>query len=1060
MDVQTWKTKARERLQAFANQINTTTPGMVYGGLAAATLLPVVTAAYQNDFSALVALTGVVGGVGGNLIANQFQAWKDRSDEAIAHDLAEKAQINPEWRQTLDTLLREFEAPRLVQAILSEADKDDLKEWFAATLRQEIAQLGSSLTIEGDWIAGDKIVGDKVGGDKTTVDVKGGAGIAVGKNIKQIVKIVNHYYQQTHTPLDEAQQRRQTVLFETYLQGVMAETGTLDLAGVDRATASNPDAAKLELAAIYTALYTHGSQEMEVGQRKAVERALLERGERARQSALAFANQTAYAALLGDPGSGKTTFTNFLALCLAGEWLENPAANLARLGDEWQGGELLPMRVILRNFAAQLPAKPLLNSQNAGDLLWQHITRRLGESLQEFAPLLKWHLLESGGLLILDGFDEVPEAQARRDIVKEAVRGFRRQFPKVRILLTSRTYAYQRQQWRLPDFAEAVLAPFDDEQIAAFVDNWYTHIAQVRPNLTLAEAQGRAALLKQSIERNRYLRELAVRPLLLTLMASLHAWRGGALPDDREQLYAESVELLLDIWERPKTVLDDEGKPVSQSESIAEWLRVPQRQIMTALEKLVYTVHAAQTSLTGTADIEEGQLVAALIAAADNPDLRPQRVVEYIRDRAGLLINRGEHIYSLPHRTFQEYLAARHLTENRFPNELVRLVRGEAERWREVLLLAGAKATRGASFSGWSLAAYLCPRPCDPAQAKDADWWAALLAGQLLVETHIYAKINPYVDLQESDTLERVRGWLAQLVSQGCLPPVDRAMAGVALGRLGDPRPGVGVKAGLPDIVWCPVDAGPFIMGSGKKKDKDAYDEQPQFICNLIQQPYRISRYPITVAQYYCFVEAQGYTQRQWWTEAGWQWRQKNNITGPGEIGGVFETPNHPQVGVSWYEAVAFCAWFSAQMNRTVRLPTEAEWERAARHTDGRLYPWPDEFASTHCNMRDTGVGATTAVGSFPIGAAVCGAADMSGNVWEWCSTKWLDGYAGYEAKVNDELAGSGGRVLRGGAFLNRRHYVRCAARNHYVPHSRINNIGFRVVAPGLWYRSSTADEG
>ncbi len=637
-----------------------------------------------------------------------------------------------ELRTALDTLLHELAAIQTVQTDLGPDDK----AWFESMLRRGLAQVGSHLTVEGDLIQ--------------TGNITHSTGIAIGRNIKQIVKIVNNYYQQTNPQVDVERKQRQTVLFQTYLTGLMSETGTLDLSGVDRATASNPEAAKLELAAVYTALYTLGGQASEDETDKESVHAARMSGERERQSALAFVNTTPYAALLGDPGSGKTTFANFLALCLAGELLDHGQANLARLGDEWTAGALLPVRVVLRNFAAQLSTVNGQRHGNAGDLLWNYITGRLGASLQEFAPLLQWHLLTEGGLLILDGLDEVPEAEARRELVKAAVLGLRGQFPRVRILLTSRTYAYQRQQWRLPDFAEAVLAPFDSEQIAAFVDNWYTHMAQVRPNLTSVEAQGRAALLKASIEHNAYLRELAVRPLLLTLMASLHAWRGGTLPDDREQLYAESVELLLDIWERPKLMLDADGKPLVQSASMAEWLRLPPRQVMAALEKLAYTVHATQTTRSGTADIDEAQLVGALLAAADNPDLRPGRIVEYIRDRAGLPINRGERVYGFPHRTFQEYLAARYLTENRFPTELVRLVRGEPERWREVLLLAGAKVARGAPFAAWSLAMRLCPRACDPAHAVDADWWAALLAGQLLVETRIAAKVDPATDISES----------------------------------------------------------------------------------------------------------------------------------------------------------------------------------------------------------------------------------------------------------------------------------------------------------------------
>ena len=250
-----------------------------------------------------------------------------------------------------------------------------------------------------------------------------------------------------------------------------------------------------------------------------------------------------------------------------------------------------------------------------------------------------------------------------------------------------------------------------------------------------------------------------------------------------------------------------------QAESAAEWLRCPQGKVKQALEKLAYEVHGRQENTTGTADIAEGELVAALQAAAGDSDLRPARVVEYIRDRAGLLTNRGEGVYSFPHRTFQEYMAARYLTETGFPNLLARLVRADPERWREVLLLAGAKAAHGASYAAWSLVARLCPRPCTPGAAQDADWWAALLAGQLLAETGIYRGLRPDEEPGDVETLEKVRSSLVALVSGGHLPPVDRAAAGRGLGQLGDPRPGVGVKNGIPDIDWVDVGADPFKMG-------------------------------------------------------------------------------------------------------------------------------------------------------------------------------------------------------------------------------------------------------
>jgi formylglycine-generating enzyme required for sulfatase activity len=249
-------------------------------------------------------------------------------------------------------------------------------------------------------------------------------------------------------------------------------------------------------------------------------------------------------------------------------------------------------------------------------------------------------------------------------------------------------------------------------------------------------------------------------------------------------------------------------------------------------------------------------------------------------------------------------------------------------------------------------------------------------------------------------------------------------------------------------------------MGSDKAIDEEAYDaELPQFTCTLIRQPYWISRYPITVAQYQTFVDAGGYKEAHYWTTAGWAWREANGITGPEPYNGVFETINHPQVGVSWYEALAFCAWLSEQVDREIRLPTEPEWERAARHIDGRIYPWGNVGdPAARCNMRNTGIGSTSAVGLFPSSYAVCGAADLAGDVLEWTLSLWgadwenpAFGYP-YQAgdgRENPEAPETVRRVLRGGSFYNDRGDVRCAYRLGDGPDDRDDNLGFRVVSPG-----------
>ena len=159
--------------------------------------------------------------------------------------------------------------------------------------------------------------------------------------------------------------------------------------------------------------------------------------------------------------------------------------------------------------------------------------------------------------------------------------------------------------------------------------------------------------------------------------------------------------------------------------------------------------------------------------------------VSFLRDRAGLLEARREKIYSFPHRTFQEYLAACYLTDAGFPDDLADLVRAEPNRWREVVLLAGAKAARGAASSAWTLAEALCYE--DPPVQKpgqDSEYWGALLPAQVLVENRSLG----HVSNRNCPKVERIRQWMVRTLEDNALPAVDRSQSGNALAHLGDPR--------------------------------------------------------------------------------------------------------------------------------------------------------------------------------------------------------------------------------------------------------------------------------
>ena len=848
-------------------------------------------------------------------------------------------------------------------------------------------------------------------------------------------------------------------LQDAYLIWLMEQVRAVPLTGVDPKSIREETRRDLDLAAVYTALMTQRTDMAE-------ERTLRPDREARQLSALAVLNTEPHLALLGDPGSGKSTFINFVALCMAGELCHHPDANLCvltapvpedddasrrREGEKpqpqpWDHGALLPLRVVLREFVARGLPHTSQPATVRGDSLWRFIIAELPETLRPLEPSLRQHLLRTGGLLLLDGLDEVPEAAQRRVQVKTAVEQFAAAFPKVRVLVTSRTYAYQRQDWKLRGFAEAMLAPFSEAQMHRFVDRWYAYVGQAR-RLSPDDTQGSAMLLKQAIARVPRLYELATRPLLLTLMASLHAWRGGTLPEQREALYADAVDLLLDQWESQKVRRLPDGTYALIEPSLVEWLRVDQQAIRQALNRLAFEAHRDQPVLVGTADIAEEKLVQALLALArhPDPDIRPTRLLEYLRDRAGLLEPRGVGVYAFPHRTFQEYLAACYLTDVGFPDELATLLRSEPNRWREVTLLAGAKAVRGTASAAWTLAEALCfePPPTQPLP-EDAGYWAALLAAQVLVENKSLGQVAE----RNRPKVERIRTWLVRMLQHNALPAMGRVQAGDALADVGDPR--FRAEAWyLPDeplLGFVEIPAGPFLMGSDDERDSRWLKASPQHRVTLPM--YYMARYPVTVAQFRTFVETSRY-----------EWEHRSRQHG---------AENHPVVWVSWHDAVAYCNWLTACLRewsgtpeplatllRTedwrLILPSEAEWEKAARGIDGRTYPWGNEPDLNRANYADTGINTTSTVGCFPHGASPYGVEELSGNVWEW--TRSLEGdypyperQAARAKRENLQAPGDASRVRRGGAFWRSHQAVRCACRHRLVARNVKHSRGFRVA--------------
>jgi formylglycine-generating enzyme required for sulfatase activity len=234
-----------------------------------------------------------------------------------------------------------------------------------------------------------------------------------------------------------------------------------------------------------------------------------------------------------------------------------------------------------------------------------------------------------------------------------------------------------------------------------------------------------------------------------------------------------------------------------------------------------------------------------------------------------------------------------------------------------------------------------------------------------------------------------------------------------------------------PELILIP--AGEFLMGSDPQKDKDApEEEQPQH--TLYLPDYYLAKTPVTNAQYAAFVKATNHERPEHW---------KDGKPPKGK-------EDHPVVEVTWHDAVAYCNWLGQVTGKAYRLPSEAEWEKGARGTDGQIYPWGNEWDPKRCNSFEGGLKEITPVGAYPEGASPYGLLDMAGNVWEWCHSRYKS-YPYNPKDGREDPEASDPRVLRGGSFYDIGRGVRCAYRHRRTPNYGYYYYGFRIcVAPGF----------
>jgi formylglycine-generating enzyme required for sulfatase activity len=747
--------------------------------------------------------------------------------------------------------------------------------------------------------------------------------------------------------------------------------------------------------------------------------------------------------ITGGPGCGKTTVLQHIAWSLADAIQKNSITAKEKLG--LIAPLPLPVYVPLSQYASylrKLPESASGKQRSLAAFIVDYLLRRQTNlSLREdfLAYLLR---TERSVLLLLDGLDEVPN-EAERVLVRQAIEDISAGKEALRVVVTSRTAAYRGQAVLGRDFRQVSVLPLEQSQIESLVQHAY---GSVYPN-SRAKAQAAAVDLIQQIrlledERRQRLGEntqpLVVTPLMVRLLLIVH-FNAQKLPDQRADLYQRAVDVMLKPDYNPDAhVMDDIERRMAGSLAMNREM----------LQHLAFHMHHRGDD--PGKDVDE-QYLRAILGA--EPTYAPfvDKLIDQTCERGTLLEERGG-MYRFIHLSFQEFLVARYLAQN-YPdaNTLVTFLEAgpiSASWWREPILLLFGYLDSDRPIQARRLLLRLADLDDEAADRMvENPMDSHLLAVELAVAAYLECKN------QAPDLGEMLQKRIIELYQETTTTPFTPLFL-------------ANVLDGLDYMGWLPPDLGTFIpIGS-----------PPAFW---------MGKYPVTNVQYQRFLDAPDFADKQYWRgfpkygepkayaemgdwgEEGWQWLQGALNDKDMSPDGKKVLPrywNDPQFGIArrgvpvvritWYEANAYCKWLQAhwaeleeaQLNpfsalREARLPLEREWEQAAggSRPEGR-YAWDAAGQATQdeqeilrrANVRQSGIGRSTPVGMYLLGASPSGILDLSGNVWEW--------QGNYSSDSRRYLA------LRGGSWDDTLYSARVSVRYNLNPNLDWNLSGFRVV--------------
>lgn len=781
--------------------------------------------------------------------------------------------------------------------------------------------------------------------------------------------------------------------------------------------------------------------------------------------------------ILGQPGAGKSTLLDYLVLILTGN-VKNPLF--------YDLGKPVPVFVHLRDIGSH---------NNPGSLI-RLIDSPANSNLEKIpSGFFKRHLRNGNCVVLLDGLDEVLDEQSQDSVVKEII-AFSNEYPDNWIITTCRAAGWKNQ---LQDFRRFDIQELEDVDIDRFIRAWYRevlrteYVTRLGPSpkqdfirsaetTSYEESRQQSEELWNVLQMNESLRRITRTPLILSLVTLVHKTRGD-LPKGRSRLYKECLEILLERWD-----LTDKKLQAPDNASLKDKVLVLQKIAIFFLEN-----NLLQMEVDGL----ESLIIPALSSLT--VPIKSASLIKQICERSGILIEQSVGRYGFAHRTLHDFLSASYISENNLDQQL--LNHTNEERWREVALIAAgvvtpskrAEALVNALLLDGNVSSIALAGTClaediqvdeslresvkqkilinlsktesvaefqllrnsllEFAPASFSEWMKASILSQnialrglalsSLVELspHYIAQFIPILLglIQDKEVAPHIRSQALVALSKIKISPSEEFWKALETARK-NPDPEVKLAA---TWAWCElgryeelglvyVPAGEFLMGAADNDSAANHDEKPQHTIYL--PGFYIGKYPVTTQEFEMFTKETDY-------------KPQNSFSLQG-------TANHPVVHVTWQDAMEYASWHG------FTLPSEAEWEKAARGRDGIIFPWGNTWKQNSANTNEYWAGTrgllsrllrrsvdagTTAVKTFSaynISPYKC--IDMAGNVWEWTRSLYSE-YPYSSSDGREVLDVSKKLVLRGGAFSNIYSFSRASARHALAMNFPSADKGFRI---------------